>query len=286
VAQTKVFLSLGVHTIELTADDGNGASATDNVTITVADNTPPAVTAALVPKPGDREVFTVSCSSNDACDPDLATSSVITLPKLSSPEVTFQVKKSGKLKIDLSANKVLVQAPDPQGLWANITAAGGVSVINGQSLSLTYNKDNYSFIFDKNGNLKSVEGPIIVLRCTATDGSGNTAEATAAVVPGSSGTALKLAPTGNAVTTVMLAQNYPNPFKYETVISFSLSQAGPVRLAVYDSKGQLVQTLVNAVVTNGHHEVTWNAHNLPAGIYYYRIYTGPFVETGKMILLK
>lgn len=246
------------------------------------------MTAAFVPKPRDREVFTVSCSSSDVCDQSLATSSVIALPKLNNPGVKFQAKNSEKLMIDLSANKVLVQAPDPQSFWNKIVAAGGVSVINGQSLSLTYNKDQYSFIFDKNGNLRSVEGPIIILRCTATDGSGNTAvaEATAPIAHNNSGNAMKLGPTDNAVTAGMLDQNYPNPFRYKTVIGFNLMQAGPVRLAVYDSKGQLVQTLVNGMMANGQHQVTWNVHNLPAGIYYYRIYTGTFVEIRKMVLLK
>jgi len=285
-AQAKIFLSLGVHTIELTADDGNGASGTDEVKITVADITPPTVTAAFVPKPRDRQVFTISCSSSDACDQNLTTSSVIALPKLNNPNVTFQVKKSEKLMIDLSANKVLVQAPDPQSFWRKILAAGGVSVINGQSLSLTYNKGKYSFIFDKNGKLKSVQGPNIVLRCTATDVSGNTTVAEATAPISKSGNAMKHAPTDNTVTSGILDQNYPNPFRYQTVIGFNLSQAGPVRLAVYDSKGQLVQTLVNGMMANGQHEVTWNAHNLPAGIYYYRIYTGSLVEIRKMVLLR
>jgi hypothetical protein len=190
--------------------------------------------------------------------------------------------------IDMAENKVLVQAPDPQSFWYGLLAAGGISVVDGQSLSLTYNKDEYAFIFDKDGNLRSIEGPVIVLRCTATDASGNTAaaEATAPVGHGNSDNVMKLGPIGNTVAAGILDQNYPNPFRYKTAISFNLAQAGPVRLAVYDSKGQLVQTLVDAVMPNGHHLVTWNAHNLPAGIYYYRIYTGSFVEIRKMILLR
>jgi hypothetical protein len=97
---------------------------------------------------------------------------------------------------------------------------------------------------------------------------------------------MKFGTIDNTVAAGILDQNYPNPFKFRTVIGFNLREAGPVRLAVYDSKGQLVKTLVDGIMANGQHQVTWNADNLPAGIYYYRIYTGSFVDIRKMVLLR
>jgi len=286
-AQTKVFLALGLHTIELTVNDGAGDSTTDEVKITVADVTPPIVTAAFVPKPRDNKIFTVQFLASDACDQNLRTTSVIELPTVSNPVMQFQVKNSQKIIIDLKANKVIVQGPDPQALWIQVLAAGGIAVINGQSLSLTYNKDAYSFIFGKDGKLKSVQGPVIVLRCTATDGSGNTTvvEATAPINHNRA-KVMSEDVTDDPLASDHLDQNYPNPFKYNTVIGYTLAQAGQVRLTVYDSKGQLVKTLVDGVMPMGQHQVTWDAHNLPAGIYYYRIYTGSFVQIRKMVLLR
>ncbi len=83
-----------------------------------------------------------------------------------------------------------------------------------------------------------------------------------------------------------LAQNYPNPFNPETVIRYSLPDAGNVTLKVYNSLGQEVATLVDRFVEAGTHSMAFNAENLPSGIYYYRLTAGNFTETRKMNLLK
>jgi len=57
-------------------------------------------------------------------------------------------------------------------------------------------------------------------------------------------------------------------------------------LKVYDVLGNEVATLLNEEKPAGTYELTWNATNLPSGVYFYRIQAGSFVETKKMILLK
>jgi hypothetical protein len=88
-----------------------------------------------------------------------------------------------------------------------------------------------------------------------------------------------------------LAQNYPNPFNPTTEITFALPKAGPVMLEVYDLTGRVVATLVNQDLPAGTHKVVWNARSgngqaLASGVYLYRIATGDFVATRKMVLLK
>ncbi|MCB0304596.1 MAG: T9SS type A sorting domain-containing protein [Calditrichaeota bacterium] len=83
-----------------------------------------------------------------------------------------------------------------------------------------------------------------------------------------------------------LAQNYPNPFNPSTRIRFTLPQSVPVTLAVYNALGQEVATLVNRQLPAGEHSITWEARDLPSGIYYYRITAGKFRETRKAILIK
>lgn len=88
-----------------------------------------------------------------------------------------------------------------------------------------------------------------------------------------------------------LQQNYPNPFNPTTNITYSIPEAGFVSLKIYNSIGQEVKTLVAENKTNGVYEVTWDGTNVygskvTSGIYFYRITSGDFSETKKMILLK
>lgn len=83
-----------------------------------------------------------------------------------------------------------------------------------------------------------------------------------------------------------LEQNFPNPFNPATKINFSLPVEGFVSLDVFNSIGQKVATLVNETKTAGSYQVDFNASDLTSGIYFYKISSGNFTETKKMILLK
>ena len=83
-----------------------------------------------------------------------------------------------------------------------------------------------------------------------------------------------------------LSQNYPNPFNPATVISYQLPVSGMVSLKVYNVIGQQVAELVNEVKQAGVHIVEFDASNLPSGVYLYRLYTGNFTSTRKMMLIK
>jgi len=94
-----------------------------------------------------------------------------------------------------------------------------------------------------------------------------------------------------------LGQNYPNPFNPSTRISFSLAQAGTVRLTVFNLLGQEVTTLVNGAMGQGSHETVWDGRDaagrvLSSGVYFYRIEVkgtdggSAFSAMRKMVLLK
>jgi len=59
-----------------------------------------------------------------------------------------------------------------------------------------------------------------------------------------------------------------------------------VSLKVYDVNGREVETLVNEQLLPGTYEVDFNGSNITSGVYFYRLVTGQFVETKKMILTK
>ena len=84
----------------------------------------------------------------------------------------------------------------------------------------------------------------------------------------------------------LLFQNYPNPFNNATTITYQLPEAAIVNISIYNTSGQLVETLVSESQTAGFHKIRWNANLLGSGLYAYRIVAGEFVETKKCLLLK
>ncbi len=87
-------------------------------------------------------------------------------------------------------------------------------------------------------------------------------------------------------TRFKLEQNYPNPFNPSTIISYSISQSGPVTLKVYDLLGREVQTLVQKDLSPGTYKTEFNSGNLASGVYLYRLQSGSYAVTKKMILMR
>jgi|GEM_PF-1698924 len=89
-----------------------------------------------------------------------------------------------------------------------------------------------------------------------------------------------------------LSQNYPNPFNISTIIKYVLKRAGWVQLSIYDERGHIVRTLVNATLPAGSHTVCWDGNNnrgeaVASGIYFYKLITDTKISFArKMILLK
>ncbi|MBV6421804.1 MAG: hypothetical protein DAHOPDDO_03086 [Ignavibacteriaceae bacterium] len=86
--------------------------------------------------------------------------------------------------------------------------------------------------------------------------------------------------------TYQLEQNYPNPFNPVTTIDYSIQKAGEVSFKVYDMLGIEVASLVNENQEAGNYSIEFNAAELPSGIYVYRLASGNFMETKKLVLLK
>jgi hypothetical protein len=90
----------------------------------------------------------------------------------------------------------------------------------------------------------------------------------------------------NAPQNFILYQNYPNPFNPTTTIKFALPIESKVKINVYNSLGQLVETLVDNEMESGYHEVNFDASRLASGIYLYQLQAGDYVTVKKMILIK
>ncbi|HCV44442.1 MAG TPA: hypothetical protein DGH68_13220 [Bacteroidetes bacterium] len=83
-----------------------------------------------------------------------------------------------------------------------------------------------------------------------------------------------------------LLQNYPNPFNPSTIISYGLPHTSFVTLTVLNTLGQQIAQLVNEQQQAGSHDVVFRGDGLASGVYFYRIQTGEFVASRKLLLLK
>jgi hypothetical protein len=87
-------------------------------------------------------------------------------------------------------------------------------------------------------------------------------------------------------TSFALSQNYPNPFNPSTTVRFDVSQTSFVTVKVYDILGREVETIVSREMIPGKYTITWNAYQMPSGVYFYRMTAGDFVSQKKMLLMK
>jgi len=88
-----------------------------------------------------------------------------------------------------------------------------------------------------------------------------------------------------------LEQNYPNPFNPSTTIRYSIPRTGNVRLTVFDANGREIAVLINERKQAGTYEFIFNVVNpngisLPSGVYFYRLSSGDYTQTNKMILIR
>ncbi len=83
-----------------------------------------------------------------------------------------------------------------------------------------------------------------------------------------------------------VSQNYPNPFNPSTKIVYSVTEASNVNITVFDILGREVEVLVDGFKSTGTYELTFNAENLPSGLYLYTFEAGSTRITKKMTLLK
>ena len=92
-------------------------------------------------------------------------------------------------------------------------------------------------------------------------------------------------------TLTALLGNYPNPFNPSTTISYSVKDPSPVKLVIYNVKGQKVKTLIDNNQTNGNYKIVWNGKDdnnkaVASGVYYYRMTAGKYLSTKKMLLVE
>jgi hypothetical protein len=86
--------------------------------------------------------------------------------------------------------------------------------------------------------------------------------------------------------TFRLQQNYPNPFNPVTTIQYSIPAHAEVEIAVYNTTGQKLETLVSRSHVPGTYQVVWDGSGYASGVYLYQIRADGFIMSRKMLLIK
>jgi hypothetical protein len=90
----------------------------------------------------------------------------------------------------------------------------------------------------------------------------------------------------NPPETILLNQNYPNPFRQSTTISFRIPSKAFSSLKITNALGTIVSILVSEKLPEGTYKYNWDATGLPAGVYFYQLQADGRFLTKKLILLK
>src|SRR5690606_29686061 len=102
---------------------------------------------------------------------------------------------------------------------------------------------------------------------------------------------MKAGPLEDQQVELKLYSNFPNPTNGATQIVYSLPEAGPVELHVFDPSGRRVRSLVDGTVSSGYHVVPFDGRSdanelLPAGVYFYRLQADGQTQTKKMVITR
>jgi len=167
----------------------------------------------------------------------------------------------------------------------------GGTTVPGAVVELFCDEDGQGQIFmdesiaDENGNftIPTPAGPPLPrYSATATDPSGNTSE-----FSGTLPTSVERKQTAEHPAEYTLSQNYPNPFNPVTRIRYSLPEAAPVTLTVYDVLGKQVAVLLDGVRQQaGWYSYEFDAGSLASGLYFYKLKTPKTTFVRKMLYVK
>jgi hypothetical protein len=298
---SQVVLGLGSHTIELTADDGNGGADIDGVIINVVDTTPPAITLQppMVLWPADHEYVSINLDQviaavSDACAGSIPISNA-RIHSVSSDEPDDALLGDG-----ITFNDIVI-AGDCQSVQLRAERVWVLGLLgNGRVYTINL------AVADPSGNVATasykVSVPTSLDQAAVDDGPdhtvlGNCAAGSTPALTANNGdqevvdierkdTAKAYQPEGYA-----LLQNYPNPFNPEKEIRFELPEASHIVVRIFTLSGQEIRTLVNGQYEAGYHTVRWNGRDnngspLASGVYLYQLAAGEFSQVKKMSLLR
>jgi hypothetical protein len=178
-----------------------------------------------------------------------------------------QVKISWGVNSEISINRYTVER-----------SSGGVNFAEIGSVTAKGNTDTtarYSY-YDNIGNLASAQYRI---RQITNDGGQESTPVINFILTGVNGDHF-------SPMTFELRQNFPNPFNPATTIQFQIPNSALTTLRVYDILGREISTILNQDLNAGVHKINWDSAHVASGVYFYRLASGKYVDTKKMIVAK
>ena len=106
------------------------------------------------------------------------------------------------------------------------------------------------------------------------------------VALGGGGSAVEDRENTATASSFVLSQNYPNPFNPTTTIPFDLPEKSRVRLSLSNILGEEATEIADGEYGAGRHEIVFNAGNLAAGVYFYKIETERYTAVKKLAIVK
>ena len=224
-----------------------------------------------------------------------------TLPEINTPVIWFQylLTDNSAVGYGLTGGTGLLKTTNLGNIWNSVTTSGNGNITGIAGSPSSFSK---SWFTKENKIYTGIEGLNWTLEYTAPSGNykninnNRTGSPHIWAVRDNGGISKYTGQIGiqqissEIPDKFSLSQNYPNPFNPSTNINFSIPAVETTRwvvsLLVYDITGREVATLVNQSLTPGTYSVNWDASNYPSGIYFYRLTSGDFSQTNKMILIK
>jgi|GEM_PF-6044594 len=316
--------TIGVHTLGYAACDGQGCGNAATITVTVVASNHEPLLADMTVESLEDELATVQLAGHDpdgdaltyTVDGQVLTGDVFTWTPEQNfvGEVSFTVTVSDGVFESAPATLTLKimgvnDAPLARPVFAHLTESGLQSI---QLVSWDVDGDALTYIVDG----QAIEGSIFQVELDKADSNYHFHYVTTDGVATSDTMHIELTfaskdgakpePNTNPLITdrnlvvdgelgmnqgerpvaTRLLPSFPNPFNPSTTLSFDLTEAGLVRLAVYNIAGQLVATLQNGELAAGHHELRWNAGHLASGAYLAALQTRAGMETQILQLVK
>jgi len=213
---------------------------------------------------------------NDPGDADSGPNNLQNFPEI----VVIAIDESGDLWIDYFVDSYPAYSTYPitvQFFKADNEGEGQIYFGTDTFSEANYYDGNKSANLGNADELGVSDGDLIVV--TDTDDNGNTSEFSLLHATG-------IDEQATYSKADFLLYNYPNPFTGSTTIVFSLPDPCIVKFGIYDHLGRKVNDLSDQFQEKGEHQVTWDAHNYPSGIYFYKLQAGDQAATGKMVLMR
>jgi len=152
------------------------------------------------------------------------------------------------------------------GTVEHFAGSGGNGTTDGELLEAEFNKPNSCVINEAGDTLYILDGIVGLIRVIDLSGT------------------LGINDIEEGTNGFQLEQNYPNPFRAETNINFSISNTEKISLTIYDTQGRQIDQPINKIMNPGKYTIPFNAGNISSGLYFYTLEVGKHRITKKMIL--